>query len=106
MKEIRDQVVIATKIGVRHNADRSLWLDSSLETIRKSVKGSRKKLGIDYIDLYYQYRIGRRGVCSRLLLLAIAFYISSCVFQRSVVFCNQFRKRYRYRYQYRFRNEK
>ncbi len=70
----------ATKIGVRHNADRSLRLDSSLETIRKSVKGSRKKLGIDYIDLYYQYRIGRRGVCSRLLLLAVAFYISSCVF--------------------------
>lgn len=80
MKEIRDQVVTATKIGVRHNADRSLRLDSSLETIRKSVKGSRKKLGIDYIDLYYQYRIGRRGVCSRLLLLAVAFYISSCVF--------------------------
>lgn len=57
VKGVRDKVVIATKMGVRHNEDRSLRLDSSPETIRKSVEGSLKKLGTDYIDLYYQHRI-------------------------------------------------
>lgn len=57
LKGVRDQVVIATKMGVHHNDDRSLRLDSSPETIRKSVEGSLKKLGTDYIDLYYQHRI-------------------------------------------------
>lgn len=57
VKGIRDKVVIATKMGVGRNADRSLKLDSSSETIRRSVEGSLKKLGTDYIDLYYQHRI-------------------------------------------------
>lgn len=57
VKGIRDKVVIATKMGVSHNADRSLKLDSSPATIRRSVEGSLKKLGTDYIDLYYQHRI-------------------------------------------------
>lgn len=57
VKGIRDKVVIATKMGVSHNADRSLKTDSSPETIRRSVEGSLKKLGTDYIDLYYQHRI-------------------------------------------------
>lgn len=57
LKGIRDKVVIATKMGVSHNADRSLRLDSSPETIRKSLEGSLKKLGTDYVDLYYQHRI-------------------------------------------------
>lgn len=55
--DVRDKVVIATKMGVGHNADRSLRLDSRPETIRKSVEGSLKKLETDYIDLYYQHRI-------------------------------------------------
>lgn len=57
MAGIRDKVVIATKMGVSHNPDRSLKLDSSPETIRRSVEGSLKKLRTDYIDLYYQHRI-------------------------------------------------
>ncbi len=57
LKGVWDKVVIATKMGVGHNADRSLRLDSRPETIRKSVEGSLKKLGTDYIDLYYQHRI-------------------------------------------------
>ena len=57
VKGIRDKVVIATKMGVSHNTDRSLKLDSSPETIRRSVEDSLKKLGTDYIDLYYQHRI-------------------------------------------------
>lgn len=57
LKDVRHQVVIATKMGVSHNTDRSLKLDSSPETIHKSLEGSLKKLGTDYIDLYYQHRI-------------------------------------------------
>lgn len=57
LKLVRDKVIIATKFGVQHNADKSLALDSRPETIRKSVEGSLKRLGTDYIDLYYQHRI-------------------------------------------------
>lgn len=55
--DVRDKVVIATKMGVHHNEDLSLTVDSRPETIRKSVEGSLRKLGTDYIDLYYQHRI-------------------------------------------------
>jgi aryl-alcohol dehydrogenase-like predicted oxidoreductase len=57
LKDVRDRVVIATKMGVSHNADRSLRLDSSPETIRKSLEKSLERLGTDYVDLYYQHRI-------------------------------------------------
>lgn len=55
--DVRDKVVIATKMGVHHNEDLTLSLDSRPETIRKSVEMSLKRLGTDYIDLYYQHRI-------------------------------------------------
>ena len=54
---VRSNVVIATKMGVSHNSDRSLRLDSSPQTIRKSLEGSLRKLNTDYVDLYYQHRI-------------------------------------------------
>ena len=57
LHNVRDKVVIATKMGVYHNADLSLTVDSRPETIQKSVEDSLKKLGTDYIDLYYQHRI-------------------------------------------------
>lgn len=57
LKTVRHKVVIATKMGVWQNEDRSLRVDSRPETIRKSVEGSLKKLKTDYIDLYYQHRI-------------------------------------------------
>lgn len=60
--ECREDVVISTKFGVSFdysmNPDApTLILDSSPETIRKSVDGSLKRLQSDYIDLYYQHRI-------------------------------------------------
>lgn len=57
LHDVRDKVVIATKMGVHHNEDLSLTVDVRPETIRKSVEGSLRKLGTDYIDLYYQHRI-------------------------------------------------
>ena len=57
LKDVRSEVVIATKFGVQHNADRSLRVDSTPETIRRSIDGSLKKLGVEVIDLYYQHRV-------------------------------------------------
>lgn len=56
LRDVRDNVVIATKFGVTHSPD-GLLMDSRPETIRKSVEGSLSRLGIDTIDLYYQHRI-------------------------------------------------
>ena len=52
----RDKVKIATKFGVKHD-NRQLIMDSRPETIRKSIEGSLKRLGTEYVDLYYQHRI-------------------------------------------------
>ncbi|MFG6377621.1 MAG: aldo/keto reductase [Lachnospiraceae bacterium] len=57
----RDKVVIATKFGIHFDMKSSavnnlLVLDSRSEIIRDSVEESLKRLKIDYIDLYYQYR--------------------------------------------------
>lgn len=57
LRPIRDKVVIATKFGVQHNPDKTLCMDSRPETIRTSIEGSLKRLGCDYIDLYYQHHI-------------------------------------------------
>lgn len=56
LRPVRDKVVIATKCGVQHGGNH-LILDSSRETIRKSVENSLLRLHTDYIDLYYQHRI-------------------------------------------------
>lgn len=56
IKSFRNEIFLASKCGVQHGGDH-LILDSSPETIRKSVEGSLKRLGTDHIDLYYQHRI-------------------------------------------------
>lgn len=56
LRDVRDQAVIATKFGVRHSPS-GLLMDSRPETIRRSVEGSLKRLGVETIDLYYQHRI-------------------------------------------------
>jgi aryl-alcohol dehydrogenase-like predicted oxidoreductase len=48
----RDQVVIATKGGLRPNAGGGIVRDSSPGWIRTGVDSSLKALGTDYIDLY------------------------------------------------------
>lgn len=56
LKDVRENVIIATKFGVTHRGDH-LELDSSPAKIRQSIEESLKKLQTDYIDLYYQHRI-------------------------------------------------
>ena len=52
----KGKVQIATKCGVRHDG-RVIVTDSSPKSIRKSVEGSLRRLGVECIDLYYQHRI-------------------------------------------------
>lgn len=56
LRDVRERVTIATKFGVQHSP-KGLLMDSRPETIRKSVEGSLKRLGVETIDLYYQHRI-------------------------------------------------
>jgi aryl-alcohol dehydrogenase-like predicted oxidoreductase len=54
----RDEVVVATKFGtILHTKDGSRGLDGSPANVRLSVEGSLRRLGTDYIDLYYQHRV-------------------------------------------------
>jgi aryl-alcohol dehydrogenase-like predicted oxidoreductase len=54
----RDQVVLATKFGMYSHAGGGPYvLDSSPANISTAVEGSLKRLGTDYIDLYYQHRV-------------------------------------------------
>jgi aryl-alcohol dehydrogenase-like predicted oxidoreductase len=54
----REQAVIATKFGtILHRSDDSPGLDGSRENVRLSIEGSLRRLGTDYIDLYYQHRM-------------------------------------------------
>lgn len=62
LKGCRDKVVIATKFGIHFDREstavnKPLVPDSRPEVIRASVEASLKRLGTDYIDLYYQHRI-------------------------------------------------
>jgi aryl-alcohol dehydrogenase-like predicted oxidoreductase len=58
IKGRRDHVVLATKFGiVSHSGGGPGNLDSSPANIRAAVEGSLKRLGTDYIDLYYQHRV-------------------------------------------------
>jgi aryl-alcohol dehydrogenase-like predicted oxidoreductase len=55
----RDEVTIATKFGVKPDADGPAGrpLDGTPENVRRSIEGSLKRLGTDHVDLYFQHRI-------------------------------------------------
>lgn len=56
LKSYRNDVVIASKFGIRIDGT-SLVPDSSPEAIHKSIRGTLERLDIDCLDLYYQHRI-------------------------------------------------
>ena len=61
LEPFRNKIVIATKFGIHFDmnsklVNKPLVPDSRPETVRASVEGSLKRLGVDTIDLYYQHR--------------------------------------------------
>src|SRR5437868_8173349 len=55
----RNKIVLATKFGiVRDPNDPSVrGINGSPDYVLRSCEGSLKRLGVDYIDLYYQHRV-------------------------------------------------
>jgi len=55
----RNSLFIATKCGLARGPDGSAMADNRPETIRSSCEASLKRLGTDYLDLFYLHRIDR-----------------------------------------------
>ncbi|NUP03312.1 MAG: aldo/keto reductase [Nonomuraea sp.] len=55
IKDRRDEVVLATKFGVRREGG-SRSIENSPEYIRSACDASLRRLGVDHIDLYYMHR--------------------------------------------------
>jgi aryl-alcohol dehydrogenase-like predicted oxidoreductase len=54
----RDKVILATKFGNVRSADgKFLGVRGDPEYVKKACEESLKRLGVDYIDLYYQHRV-------------------------------------------------
>jgi aryl-alcohol dehydrogenase-like predicted oxidoreductase len=57
----RDKVIVATKFGIRYapTPDNPVnrVLDGSPANVRRSIEGSLRRLGTDYVDLYYLHRV-------------------------------------------------
>jgi aryl-alcohol dehydrogenase-like predicted oxidoreductase len=58
LSEVRDSIFIATKFGnVRNNVGESVGISGRPEYLKRSCDLSLQRLGVDYIDLYYQHRV-------------------------------------------------
>jgi aryl-alcohol dehydrogenase-like predicted oxidoreductase len=54
----REKVILATKFGIHRNEQGDfLGLNSKPDYVRSACDASLKRLGLDYIDLYYQHRV-------------------------------------------------
>jgi len=58
LRDVRDQVVIATKFGNMRRLDGAhLGVNGRPEYVKAACDQSLKRLGVDVIDLYYQHRV-------------------------------------------------
>jgi len=59
LKGIREKVIIATKFGIVRNSDNPMvrGVNGKPDYVKASCEASLKRLGVDYIDLYYQHRV-------------------------------------------------
>jgi aryl-alcohol dehydrogenase-like predicted oxidoreductase len=57
LRPVRDQVVIATKFGFNIIDGKQVGPNSRPEHIREVADASLKRLGIEYIDVFYQHRV-------------------------------------------------
>ncbi len=54
----REQLTLATKFGIiRGDTPQARQINGSPEYVRQACDASLKRLGVDYIDLYYQHRV-------------------------------------------------
>jgi aryl-alcohol dehydrogenase-like predicted oxidoreductase len=53
----REEYVIATKFGNRWFEDGRRTIEGSPEYIHQAIDASLQRLGVDYVDLYYQHRV-------------------------------------------------
>lgn len=61
IKSRRDKVVVATKFGnERDETGKFIGINGSAEYVRKACDASLKRLGVEYIDLYYQHRVDKK----------------------------------------------
>jgi aryl-alcohol dehydrogenase-like predicted oxidoreductase len=58
LRERRDEVVIATKFGIRRNEKREfLGVSGRPDYVRRCCDDSLRRLGVEHVDLYYQHRV-------------------------------------------------
>lgn len=57
IKGWREKVVLATKFGNEPRPDGTTRVNGRPEYVRRACDASLKRLGVDYIDLYYQHRV-------------------------------------------------
>jgi aryl-alcohol dehydrogenase-like predicted oxidoreductase len=54
----RDKIILATKFGNQRGDDGSfIGINGRPEYVKKCIDDSLRRLGVDYIDLYYQHRV-------------------------------------------------
>ena len=58
-KSRRARVTLATKFAIRRRDDGSRFFDNSAAHIRDAHDSTRKRLGVDHIDLYYVHRVDK-----------------------------------------------
>src|SRR6202007_2473270 len=58
-KNRRAKVTLATKFAIRRRDDGARFFDNSAAHIRDAFDSSRKRLGVDHIDLYYVHRVDK-----------------------------------------------
>ena len=56
----REEVIVATKFGNVRNDDGSREVRGDAEYVRQACEASLQRLGVDYVDLYYQHRVDFR----------------------------------------------
>jgi aryl-alcohol dehydrogenase-like predicted oxidoreductase len=60
LKKYRDRVIIATKFANQVLPDGKRAINGRPEYVRSACDASLKRLGVDYIDLYYQHRVDKQ----------------------------------------------
>lgn len=53
----REKVQLATKCGIMSVGPKNMKVRGTPEYVRSCCEASLNRLGVDYIDLYYQHRI-------------------------------------------------